>query len=402
LEHHLVSSQNKLYLGKFKWETNLGYQIAMRKLNTTLEVPVVEMNLNTLTYESKLYLPSSETAEYILGIQGMTQTNRNQNNRPSQFLPDADVNNFGVLALAQYTFFKKLKLQGGLRFDVHNTETFSLGTAGTENYHAPVSKDFSSLNGSAGATYSVNENLILRANFAKAYRVPNLSELTSNGEHGSRYELGNDKLEPEDAYESDASLHYHGEYLSFDLAGFYNHIDNYIFISPTAETTSSGMGIYRFGQTNSKLYGGEAGVHFHPKTLPWLHVKGIYSNVTGKQDNNDYLPFIPAQKFRYEIRAEKDKLAFLVHPNVWVSALTALQQQNPSPYETKTDGYTHFNAGINSEIALNRQLVIVGLSVNNIFDTKYFDHLSTLKPLNYYNQGRNISLTLKIPYGSNL
>ena len=116
LEHHMVASQNKLYLGKFKWETNLGYQIAMRKLQTTLEVPFVEMNLNTLTYESKVYLPSSKTAEYVLGIQGMTQTNRNQNNRASQFLPDADVNNIGGLALAQYSFFRKLKLQGGASF----------------------------------------------------------------------------------------------------------------------------------------------------------------------------------------------------------------------------------------------------------------------------------------------
>lgn len=401
LEHHLVSSQNRVFFNRFKWETNIAYQRALRKLQTTLDIPVVEMNLNTLTYESKLYLPSGETSEYIIGIQGMTQTNRNQNNRASQFLPDADVNNFGILALAQYTFFKKLKLQGGLRFDVYSTETFSLGTAGTENYHAPVSKDFSSLNGSVGATYSVNEKLLLRMNLAKAYRVPNLSELTSNGVHGSRYELGNENLKPEDAYESDASLHFHGEYLSFDLAGFYNHIDNYIFISPTSDATSSGLNIYRFSQTNAKLYGGEAGIHFHPAAIPWLHVKGAYSTVTGKQENGDYLPFIPAQKFRYEMRAEKEKLAFLIHPNVWVSALTAIKQNTPSPYETENDGYTLVNAGINTEIKISNQNLNIGLSVNNIFDTKYFDHLSTLKPLNYYNQGRNVSLSLKIPFGVN-
>ena len=399
LEHHMISSQNKLYLGKFKCETNLGYQIALRKLNTTLEVPVVEMKMNTFTYESKVYLPTSKTAEYIIGIQGMSQTNRNQNDRASQFLPDADVNTIGGLALAQYSFFGKLKLQGGVRFDVNKTETFALGTAGTESYHAPVSRNFSSLNGSVGATYTVNEKLLLRLNLAKAYRVPNLSELTSNGDHGNRYEIGNENLDPENAYESDASLHYHGEYLSFDLAGFYNHIDNYIFISPTAETTSSGMGIYRFEQTNSKLYGGEAGVHFHPKSIPWLHVQGNYSMVTGKQENGNYLPFIPAQKFRYEIRAEKETLAFLKHPNIWLSALTALKQDKPSPYETETYGYTLVNAGINTEIKLNNQLMNIGLSVNNIFDAKYFDHLSTLKPLNYYNQGRNVSLSLKIPFG---
>ena len=399
LEHHLISSQNKVYLNRFKWETNIAYQSALRKLQTTLDVPFVEMKLNTITYESKLYLPSNEKAEYIIGVQGMKQTNRNKNNRVSQFLPNADINNIGFVSLAQYTLFEKLKLQGGFRFDIYNTETFALGTAGSESYHAPVSKNYSSLNGSFGATYSVNEKLMFRVNFAKAYRVPNLSELSSNGEHGSRFEIGNDQLNPENAYETDFSMHYHGEFLSLDLAGFYNHIDNYIYISPTADTTSTGMGIYRFSQINAKLYGGEAGVHFHPKAIPWLHIKGVYSSVTAKQENGDYLPFIPAQKFRYEIRAEKETLAFLKHPNIWVSALTALKQSKPSLYETETDGYTLIDIGISTDAKLSNQLVNIGLSVNNIFDTKYYDHLSTLKPLRYFNQGRNTSLSLKIPFG---
>jgi iron complex outermembrane receptor protein len=399
LEHQLLSSQNSLYLGKFKWDINAAYQNALRKLQTTLDVPFVEMNLNTITYESKLYLPSNDKSEYIIGLQGMSQNNRNLNNRASQFLPDANINNIGFLGLAQYTFFKKLKLQGGLRFDMYKTETFVLGIEGTSGYHAPVNKEFSNLNGSIGATYSVNKKVMFRANFAKGYRVPNLSELTSNGMHGNRYEIGNDNLSPENSFETDLSMHYHGEFLSFDLAGFYNQINDYIFISPTTDTTSTGVGIYRFSQTNATLYGGEAGIHFHPKSLPWLHIEGTFSSVIGKQENGNYLPFIPAQKFRYEIRAEREKIGFLKKPSIKLSALTALQQDNPSPYETETDGYTLVNFSINTDFHVSRQILNFGISVNNIFDTQYFDHLSTLQPLNYYNQGRNISVSLKVPFG---
>ncbi len=398
LGHHLVSSQNKLYLGRFKWETNIAYQSALRKLQTTLEVPFVDMNLSTITYESKLYLPSGKNSEFIIGIQGMDQTNRNKKNRASQFLPDADVNNIGGVALAKYTFPEKITLQGGLRYDIYKTETFALGTEGTEGYHAPVLKNFSSLSGSLGATYSINEKWIFRTNFAKAYRIPNLSELTSNGMHGNRYETGNENLKPEDAYESDASVHYHGEYLSFDLAGFYNHINNYIYISPTSDTTSTGVNIYRFSQTNANLHGVEAGVHFHPKSLPWLHIQGTYSSVTGKQENGNYLPFIPAHKFRYEIRADYKKTGLFNHSSIKLSALTALKQYNPSPYETETDGYTLINLSINTNINVFKQTLVFGISANNLFDTKYYDHLSTLKPLNYYNEGRNVSVSLKIPF----
>jgi len=398
LEHQMISSQNSLYIGNFKWDINAAYQNALRKLQTTLNEPFVEMNLNTITYDSKLRFPSGDKSEYIVGLQGMSQTNRNLNNRPSQFLPDANINNIGFLGLVQYTFFKKLKLQGGLRFDKYKIETFALGREGTEGYHAPVNKNFSDLNGSIGAIYKVNEKMMLRANIAKGYRAPNLSELTSNGMHGNRYEVGNKNLSPENSIETDLSMHYHGGFLSLDLACFYNQIIDYIFISPTSDTTSNGIKIYKYSQTNAKLYGGEAGIHFHPKSLPWLHIQAIYSAVTGKQENGDNLPFIPAQKLRYEIRAERENIGFLYKPSIQLSALSALKQNHPSPYETATNGYTLVNLSINTDIHIARQTFTCDLSVNNILDTQYFDHLSTLKPLNYYNQGRNIGLSLKIPF----
>jgi len=398
LEHQLLSSQNSLYLGKFKWEINAAYQNALRKLQTTLDVPFVEMNLNTITYDSKLYLPSNDKSEYIIGLQGMAQKNRNLNHRASQFLPDANINNIGFLGLAQYTFFNKLKVQGGLRFDRCKTETFALGIEGTSSYHAPVNKEFSNLNGSIGATYRANKKTMFRANFAKGYRVPNLSELTSNGMHGNRYEMGNENLSPENSFETDLSMHYHGKFLSFDLAGFHNQINDYIFISPTNDTTSTGINIYRFSQTNATLYGGEAGIHFHPKSFSWLHIQGTYSSVIGKQNNGNYLPFIPAQKFRYEIRAERERIGFLRKPSIKLSALTALKQSNPSPHETATNGYTLVNLSIYTNFHISQQILNFGISVNNIFDTQYFDHLSTLKPMNYYNQGRNISFYLSIPF----
>lgn len=398
LEHQLISSQNSLYLGKFKWELNAAYQNALRKLQTTLEVPFVEMNLNTITYESKVYFPSAEKSEYIVGIQGMVQNNRNLNNRASQFLPDANINNFGFLGLMKFSVFRVLSLQGGLRYDMYHTQTFAMGAEGTSLYLASVEKDFSNFNASFGATYQPIEKLMIRANAAKGYRVPNLSELTSKGMHGNRFELGNAQLTPENSFEADLSMHYHGQFLTLDLAGFSNQIDDYIFISPTTDTNSTGMKIYRFSQTHAQLFGGEAGIHFHPKDLPWLHVQGTYSTVVGKQKNGDYLPFIPAQKIRYEVRAERKNIAFLKRPHVKVSALSALPQNKPSPFETETAGYTLVNFSIYSEICIAKQNFVFGVSVNNVFDTSYFDHLSTLKSINYYNQGRNISLVLKMPF----
>ncbi len=90
----------------------------------------------------------------------------------------------------------------------------------------------------------------------------------------------------------------------------------------------------------------------------------------------------------------------MISPNVWFVALKAFNQDHPSLYETSTDEYTLCDAGINSGLRVCNQLVNLGLSVNNIFDTKYYDHLSTLKAVNIYNPGRNISLTLTIHFGN--
>ncbi len=183
-----------------------------------------------------------------------------------------------------------LKLQGEIRYDISNTKTYALGLEGTESYHPPLNKNFTNFSASVGATYYPNHFLILRANFAKAFRTPNLSELTSNGVYGNRYEVGNSNLAPQNAFETDFSLHLHGALVSFDFALFYNQINDYIFLLPTEKISSSGFNIYQFSQTNAALYGGESGFHIHPKFAKWLHFKTSYSMVIGKQTSGDYLP----------------------------------------------------------------------------------------------------------------
>lgn len=389
--HHLISSHNKLYFGQMRCDVNLAWQSNLRSAYNVTDIPFVEMRLNTFTYETKIHLPSNEKSDYIIGIQGMTQAHRNINNRISQSLADANVQRFGAMGYVQHTF-NKLKLQGGIRLDFGTVETKEKGEDSlSEHYIIP--------NGSFGATYRLNEKITLRANFAKACRMPNLRELLFTGIKGNRYEVADKDLTQEDAYESDISLHYQNRCISIDAALFYNHINNYIYLSPTADTTTSGIYIFKTTQNDANLYGGEAGLHYHPLFAPWLHIKGTYSSVVGKRKNNEYLPYIPAHKFRYEIGFEKKTAWIFNNPAVYISALTALSQDNPSQFETSTDGYTIFNTKANANIKISKQLITIGLAINNIFDKKYIDHLSTLKSINYYNPGRNISLILKIPLG---
>jgi iron complex outermembrane receptor protein len=293
-----------------------------------------------------------------------------------------------------------LKLQTGIRYDNKSIATQTIGlSSDTMTYRPALDKYFGSFSGSLGATYNLSEYLLFRTNFAAAYRTPNLAELTSNGQHEQRYEIGDHNLVPENAYETDLSIHYHIDNFSFDIAGFYNIINNYIFISPTGETTNSGIPVFRYQQANSALIGGEAGLHVHPEPIKWLHLETTFSSVIGKQRNGEYLPFVPAHKLRFELRAEKENLLFLQNVFVSVNTSTYFSQKNAAPDETSTKGYTLVYIGIGGHIKMKNQLVYLSISANNLFDKKYIDHLSTLKEVGLYNPGRNIALTLKIPFG---
>lgn len=398
---HMLSSQNKLYLGKMKLDLNPSFQ------NTELihfgesGNYEIQMRLATFTWETKLYLPSGKNAEYIAGYQGMYQDNLNLNNRDTKLLPDASILNNSAFFLIQQTLIEKLKLQAGLRFDRKSVSTKPVGTYDQPAYRPAVDRNYDSFSGSAGFTYNFSESFLVRSNVASAFRTPNLAELTSNGQHELRYEIGDENLSPEKSYETDLSFHYHIDNLTIDLAGFFNHINNYIYISPTADTSANGIRIYRYEQGNSYLYGAEAGFHFHPQGAKWMHLLATYSSVKAKQENGNYLPFIPADRLYAEFRAEKKKLLFFNDAYFSIGATNVFRQDHPAPLETGTKGYSLADITFGGKLKIMARELSLDLSASNIFDTKYIDHLSTLKETGYFNQGRNIALSVRLPFEIN-
>jgi iron complex outermembrane receptor protein len=393
LTSQIISTKNTLFLKRYKIDLNAAYQMNNRRLQTDENMAafeMVDMDMNTLSYEAKAYLPSTESSEYIIGIQGADKTNKNHR-APNHVIPNAHVSDFSVFGLVQKTFFDKLETQAGARYDYRYISTDA------ETNKDAVNKNFGNISGSLGATYRITESFLLRANLASAYRTPNIAELTENGMHGTRYEQGSSALRSQRNYEADLSAHYHSKYIIADISGFYNRINNYIYISPTSDSTASGSRIYRYLQTDSKIYGSELSVDIMP--MDWLDVNTSYSYLIGKQDNGSYLPFIPQNKLKFEVTFKKRKMAFFRNPFFKIGGLYAAKQDNPAMFETKTDNYFLMNAGIGTEIKVENQIISLAIQANNILNETYIDHLSTLKDMGYNDIGRNISVNLKIPFG---
>jgi iron complex outermembrane receptor protein len=398
LSHQVLRSKNRLYLGAVKWDIEVAYQKALRKLWTVGDVPFIEMNLNTWTYNSKWYLPVTQQSELLFAAQGMMQKHENRHHRASQFLPDANTDQHGLMLLYKINLKEQWRLQAGLRYDWMHLETKALGEPQSTTYVAPIERHFRNLTGSLGLNYTVIPRVNLRLNLAKSYRIPNLNELTSNGLHGQAMEYGNSNLKPQEAYEADLSLHYHAPFLSIDAACYYNQIKDYIYLAPQGTMTADEFHEYKYAQTDARIYGAELGVHMHPVNVPWLHLLGTYTKVMGKQKGGDDLPFIPADKIHGEVRFDLPLRGRLKKSAFFASLDGAFKQQHPGAHETKTPGYVLFNCGVNTHLRCLGTEMKWSLTARNVFDKLYVDHLSRLKPQGIYNQGRNVVLSCTIPF----
>jgi len=79
-----------------------------------------------------------------------------------------------------------------------------------------------------------------------------------------------------------------------------------------------------------------------------------------------------------EAKAEKAKLLFLDEVIVALRSNTAFSQDNIAPDETATPGYSLFDLEVGGNLKVQKQMISIVLSANNLFDRKYVDHPSTL------------------------
>jgi len=211
----------------------------------------------------------------------------------------------------------------------------------------------------------------------------------------NRYEIGNPNLESEQNFQADLSLEFRNEHFEVFANGFYNRINDYIFVSPTGEVIGE-EAVFDYLQDDSYLYGGEFGLHVHPHPLDWLHVESTFQTVTGKQTSGTYLPLIPANSITNTLRFQINEGKIIKTPEAFVSLQNTFDKNKVSDFETRTGGYSLLSAGLNTSIQLKKLEIDVGLSGTNLLNTSYINHLSRLKQDGIGNTGRNIILRLDV------
>lgn len=401
IDNHILSLHNHIYFGNSKLDIDLGYTFNDRNEfeehddhatdpDHDEEEAALQMDLKTFSYNVRYHLPKLGKVEALLGVQGISQTNRNFGEEI--LIPNADVNDFGIFTTINHQWNTN-SLQLGIRYDNRSitTERHEVDHDGDIHIFEAIDNSYNSFTSSLGYKTRLFNAIVARINIASGFRAPNLAELTSNGVHHgtNRFEIGNSNLKNEKNLQLDIALEHKTEHVEFFANVFHNTINDYIFISPTG-AIEDGNPVFTYIQDDAKLYGGEFGFHWHPHPLDWLHLESSYEIVIGEQDNGDALPLIPANVWKNTLRTEFDAGNWLTQGYASITLQSFFEQDRVSAFETPTDEYNLVNLGLGGDVSLGLMKFTATLSVNNLFDTKYINHLSRLKADNILNTGRNI------------
>ena len=210
-----------------------------------------------------------------------------------------------------------------------------------------------------------------------------------------RYKIGDSSLTPEVSLNVDLSARYSSSFLSGEISVFQNKISSYIFLVPTGLKVG-GLDSYRYKQADATIVGGE--VSLQAKITEWCVVQGGADMLRGtNNETNSPLPLIPANRIKAGIRLNRVELGGIQNPYLSVRSKFVQSQDRIGLFETKTPAYTLFDISAGGQVEFASYKFTVDLSVENVLDKAYFDHLSRYKEY-ALDPGRNIELRFSVPF----
>jgi iron complex outermembrane receptor protein len=324
----------------------------------------------------------------------------------------------GAFAYDKFRLNDEVLLHGAIRYDYGQLQMFEYqdwfnSTTTTDGVNLPeklirakdLSRTFNSLVWSAGLNYNPEGGFSGKVNLGKSFRMPIAKELGANGVnyHYFSYERGNTGLSPEQSYQVDLSLAWTDDRWSLQLSPFYNYFPNYIYLNPTAEHDyfyGAGNQVFQYAQSRVMRYGGELQLKYQvTKSLSTeILAEYLYAKQLSGDKKGYTLPFSPPVSALFNLTWSPNLGNAL--QNTYLSIdyrLTALQN-NIVPPEKKTPGYGVVNLQAGSQVKLYGHPISISLQGQNLFDTKYLNHTSFYRLIELPEMGRNLILSLKVPF----
>jgi iron complex outermembrane receptor protein len=449
LDEYQTWWQNSFNVGKGIIGADIGFTQSVHHDIDSGTVGSGNFYVNDIPYSLKYQLTSAYSGlKLTTGVNGTYEIENNFAEPPAPYIGDFEIPDYTDFQIGGYGIaekdFKNLTLSGGLRYDVSNFIGQSMyllntgtpqqtvvpaGTPGANRQFEGFNNTYSGWSGSIGASYQLRGNNYVKLNIAKSFRPPAINELTSNGQNigSNAVQLGNLDLKPEQGYQVDLAYGNSGRDISFELDGFYNHINNFIFGDRT-DSVSGGLPVYQFVSSNTAIITGVSGYfNIHPAGIKWLEIDNgltyLYTYLPNSTDSTNHIPWIPAPHLTTEVKfTGKDRKSSVLRRTYIKFGQEKYWGQNDIYSALYTEipsaAYTLFNAGAGTDFVnpkTGRLLCSFYLNCTNLTNIAYADHLNlaqyflsyngqiatvTRQSQGIYNMGRNVSFKLVFPIGS--
>ncbi len=437
VNHFKTINKSEYTWGKLKFESDLGFQRNFRQersqyvshgympavFPSSLEFDAdLERQFKKYVYSDNLKVTyyKNDLFQFIVGLNSEYQDNRIDGR--GFIIPAFKQFSVGSFLLAKYVLSAKSSIQMGVRYDYTHIKTlryddwFASPVISTDNDTTlqyltranAINRHFSNVSWSVGYNYNL-PTLSFKANIGKSFRVPIAKELAANGVnyHHFSYEVGKPDLSPEVSYQLDAGVEYSSDAIAIGVTPFLNYFSNYIYLNPTSEHDrlyGNGNQIYNYTQSEVFRYGGE--MHAHYQVLESLRVgvmgEFVYSEQLSGEKKGFTLPFSPPASVIFNVKYDKRKIKSVENLYLSVDYRITAPQNNIVPPEETTDGYQIINIGLGGDVKLLNQKVSISMQVQNLLNTKYFNHTSYYRLINVPEPGRNLVMNISIPFSGKI
>lgn len=327
-------------------------------------------------------------------------------------IPNYNRFSIGAFVFDQFEIHPNLHILAGIRYDYGIMDTKAYydwyqstihNQDGTTSYvYLQRSQDkklhFGNFSASGGLSYLL-KNTTFKLNIGKSFRMPLANELASDGVnyHMYRFEKGNLNLDPEESYQVDLDIDHTTKNFSFGISPFVNFFENFIYLNPTSSYYET-LQIYEFTQSQVFRAGGEIRASTNITTNLQIDVSAeyAYSRQTSGPKEGFTIPFSPPLSSLFSVSYIFKNILFFNQPQIVADYRITAAQNEIVPPEEQTEGYQLLNMSLLTQIDMfkNKQSLEIRLKLNNVFNTKYFNHTSFYRLIDVPEPGRNVSIAL--------
>ncbi len=258
-----------------------------------------------------------------------------------------------------------------------------------------VDRNFGDYSLGVGMVWNINHSNTFRANIGRSYRLPGVNELASNGVHHSSFmhEQGDSDLDSEQGWQLDMAYYFRGDRIDLSFAPFVSWYQNYIYLRPTGEWSilpHAGL-IYRYSQSQAFFVGAELSLGVE---LPYNLKYNLSAEYIHSYNIDEWIPlsFSPPASMRNRLVWEKGGI------NLYAELHSVAAQNRVARNEETTPSAHLFNLGASIDLPFISKGAIATLRADNILNKKYLNHLSFYRKVEIPEPGRNIQLSIKIPF----